>query len=195
MSIVRVNPDSVRLYAANATEQLALCRTELETLVRSAVEVRYFGPNAVAFKTSCGQMAAEFSTALLSDLVKIADAVRTSTSNIAASLGGVPIAISVDGSPVTVPPVPPADGTFDVDVSALEALKPVVTRHLASVQSALTEHLNALSGTDWQGTAKTAAVDAVTGFTSAAQGKATSAEAEVNRFIDSQIQSVLAADR
>jgi hypothetical protein len=195
MSIIRVNPESVRLYAAKATERLGLCRTELEALVRAAVEVHYVGPNAVTFKSECGRLAAEYSTHLLHDIVNITDAVRASTSNIASSLGGTPVAIGVDGSPVTVPPVPPADGTYDVDVSALEALKPVVTARIAAVHGALTEHLDGLTATDWQGAAKTAAVDAVSRFTGVAQGKASEAETQINAFVDRQIDAVLAADR
>jgi hypothetical protein len=195
MSVIRVNPESVRQYAAAATERFAHSRTELEGLVREAVEVRYYGPNAVEFKTRCGQMTAEYSTKLLADLTQIADAVRASTSAIASSLGGVPLVLSVDGSPVTAPPVPPADGTFDVDVSALEALKPVVSRRIDAVRQALSEHLTALRSTDWEGAAKASAVDAVTTFTNQAQTKATEAETAINAFIDSQISSVLAADR
>jgi len=104
MSVIRVNPESVRQYAAAATERFAHSRTELEGLVREAVEVRYYGPNAVEFKTRCGQMTAEYST-------------------------------------------------------------------------------------------KASAVDAVTTFTNQAQTKATEAETAINAFIDSQISSVLAADR
>jgi hypothetical protein len=194
-SVIRVNPDSVRQYASAATERFGHSRTELEGLVRAAVEVRYFGPNAVEFKTRCGQMAAEYSTKLLADLTQIAEAVRGSTSAIASSLGGVPLVLSVDGSPVAAPPVPPADGTFDVDVSALEALKPVVTRHLGAVRQALTDHLTSLRATDWEGTAKAGAVDVVTTFTNQAQAKATEAETALASFIDAQISSVLAADR
>jgi hypothetical protein len=194
-SVIRVNPDSVRQYAAAATERFGYSRTELEALVREAVEVRYFGPNAVEFKSRCGQMAAEYSTKLLADLTQIADAVRGSTSAIASSLGGVPLVLSVDGSPVGAPPVPAADGTFDVDVSALEALKPVVTRHIGAVRQALTDHLTSLKATDWEGAAKGSAVSAVTTFTTQAQTKAAEAETAITSFIESQISSVLAADR
>lgn len=195
MSIIRVNPESIRLYAAQATEQLGACRTELEALVRAAVEVRYFGPNAVMFKTECGRLAAEYSTRLLHDVVQIADAVRGSTSNIASSLGGAPVSIAVDGAPVAGPPVPPADGAFDVDVSALEALKPLVTSHTSAVSGALGAHLNALSATDWHGAAKASAVETVSRFTAAAQSRAAEAGSQINLFIDRQITGVLAADR
>jgi hypothetical protein len=195
VSVIRVNPESVRRYATTATEHLGQCRVQLEGLVRSAVEVRYYGPNAVTFKTECGRLAAEYSTQLLHDISQIADAVGASTSNIAGSLGGAPIAIAVDGSPLTAPPVPADDGSVDVDVSALEALKPVVTAHAASVRSALADHLTDLRATDWEGSAKAAAVDAVARFTSAAQTRATEAETQINAVVDRQINSVLAADR
>jgi hypothetical protein len=195
MSVIRVNRESLRHYASSATDRFGHSRTELEALIREAVEVRYFGPNAVEFKTRCGQMAAEYSTKLLQDFTSIAEAVRASTTAIASSLGDVPIVLSVDGSPVAAPPVPPADGgVVDIDVSALEALKPVVSRRIAAVRDALTQHLSSLQGTDWEGEAKNSAVDAVSRFTSAAQQKATDAETSINAYIDSQISSVLAAD-
>ena len=91
MTVVRVNPQSVHAYGADAQEKFTEIRTQLQTLVNEVTEVRYFGPNAVDFKTRAGQMAAEFANNLNKDLGAIAEAIRTSTSNIAASLGGAPL--------------------------------------------------------------------------------------------------------
>src|ERR1043166_1987242 len=76
MALIRVNPDSIRQYAAAAQSQFDAVRGELQGLVSDAVEVRYFGPNAVEFKTRCGQMAVDFAQRLGQDLGRIADAVR-----------------------------------------------------------------------------------------------------------------------
>ena len=93
MTIVRVEPGSVRAYATSAQQQFEGIHSELTTLVNDAVGVHYQGPNAVSFKTKAGQMAAEFANSLSKDMGQIADAVRASTSNIAGSLGGAPIQI------------------------------------------------------------------------------------------------------
>jgi hypothetical protein len=195
MSVIRVNPESVRQYATSATERFGLCRTELEALINAAVGVRYYGPNAVHFKTTCGQMAVDFSTQLLADITRIAEAVSASTTAIASSLGGAAVVVSVDGTAVSAPPVPPTDETVDIDVSALDGLKPDTTRHLTAVREALGEHLTALQGTDWEGAAKESAVGAVSTFTTQAQQRATDAELAINAYIDEQITSVQAADR
>ena len=81
---------------------------ELVSLVNDVVAVRFFGPNAVAFKTDCGKVAADFANKLNADMGAMADAVRTSTSNIAASLGGSPITIQLDSKAIT--PAEPGDG-------------------------------------------------------------------------------------
>jgi hypothetical protein len=195
MTVIRVNPESVRNYATNATELFGNSRTQLESLISAVVEVRYYGPNAVGFKTQAGQMAADFSTQLLNDFTAIAGAVQASTTAIASSLGGTPVTISVDGTPLTAPVVPPADETVDVDTSALEGLKPVVTQYLSAVSQALTDHLTSLQGTDWEGTAKTTAVETVSTYATTAQTRVTEAETAIKGYIDSQISSVTAADR
>ena len=59
----------------------------------------------------------------------MAEAVRTSTTNIAAALGGSPISIRLDPRPIT-PPTPAAVDFVDVDTAALEALTPIVGRPL-----------------------------------------------------------------
>ena len=90
MTVIRVNPDSVRQYAGAAQQQFDAIRVELQGLVNDATTVRYFGPNSVDFKTHCGQMASDFGRRLAQDLGQIADAVRSSTTAIATSLGGAP---------------------------------------------------------------------------------------------------------
>lgn len=195
MSIIRVNPDSVRAYGRTASGQFEQMRAALERLTHDVVAVRYFGPNATAFKTAAGTMAVEFANALITDLNGIAEAVRASTSSISASLGGAGVDIVFDGSPVAMPDVPAATDVVDIDTSALEALRPVVTQHFATLQAALSEHLRALQSTDWEGTAKLGAVDAVTTFTNSGRTKAEDAQRNLHQAIDDQISAVLAADR
>lgn len=195
MSVIRVNPDSIRQYAAAAQGEFDAVRSELVGLVDDAVGVRYSGPNAVDFKSHCGQMAADFGLRLGMDLGHIADAVRASTSAVSASLGGAPISIAVNASPVPVPPVPRGDGSVEIDPTGLEALKPVVTRHISAIVDQLSAHLRNLQATDWEGQAKQSAVAAVTGFTSAAESRATEAQSCITAYIDAQISDVMAHDR
>ena len=60
MTLIRVNPESVRSYGTQAQSLFESMTTSLDRLVNDVVAVRYFGPNAVAFKTECGRMAADF---------------------------------------------------------------------------------------------------------------------------------------
>ncbi|HEU5001251.1 MAG TPA: hypothetical protein VFW71_00535 [Actinomycetota bacterium] len=195
MPVIRVNPDSIRQYAAAAQGQFDAVRSELVGLVDDAVGVRYFGPNAVDFKSHCGQMAADFSLRLGQDLGHIADAVRAATSAVSASLGGAPISIAVNGAALPVPPVPRGDGSVEIDPTGLEALKPVVTRHISAIVDQISAHLRTLQGTDWEGQAKQSAVSAVSGFTSAAQSRANEAQTSITSYIDAQISDVMARDR
>lgn len=195
MAVIRVNPASIVQYASFATQQFERIRLDLQLLTQDAVTVRYFGPNAVGFKTEIGQIAVDFSRALLKDLGQIAEAVSLATSNIAHALGGAPVRIAVNGSPVAMPAVDAGDGAVDIDTAALEELKPSVARRLGTVDAALQEHLVRLEATDWQGQAKLGAVEAVGRFTAAARARTQETRASVARSIDQQIQSVLAADR
>ena len=195
MTLIRVQPDSIRQYASVAQQNFDAVRVELQALVSDAAGVQYFGPNAVDFKTRCGQMASDFATSIGQDLSAIADAVRASTTNIAGSLGGGAISISVNSSPVSVPAIAAGDGSVEIDTAGLEGLKPTVARHIEAIGSQLDAHLRSLTATDWQGAAKEGAVNAVTGFTNAARSKAAEAQSSITAYIDSQIASVLASDR
>lgn len=194
MTLIRVNPASVRQYGTEAQSIFDGMHTSLVDLVNQAVEVRYFGPNAVTFKTECGRMAADFANRLHLDLAAMADTIRVSTSNIAASLGGAPISITVDARPI-VPPSPQVVDYVDVDTSALEGLMPVVSNRFDSLRQSLTTNLNRLQGTDWEGNAKLQAVDAVAQFTASARTKCDSADTAVTSYIRNQLQMVVAADR
>lgn len=194
MTVVRVNPSSVRDYGSDAQAKFDAIRTELVGLVNAVTEVRYFGPNAVDFKTKSGQIAADFANKLNQDLGAIADAVRVSTSNIAASLGGAPVAISVNGASIS----PPAAATVDyvdVDTSALDALKGTVDRHFAAINALFDGHLQKLNSTDWTGNAREQAITAVRTFTSAAKSKSNEAQQSLTTFITNQVQSVISADK
>lgn len=194
MTVIRVNPESVRAYGTDAQTRFEAIRSELETLVRQVTEVRYFGPNAVDFKTRSGQMAADFANKLTQDMGAIAEAVRTSTTNIAASLGGAPVVINVAGGTISPPAVQSVD-FVDVDTSALENLKGVVDRHFSVIIDNFDQHLQRLQATDWQGNAREQAVGQVQGFTASAKSRTAEAQASLNQYISSQLQSVTTADR
>jgi len=194
MTVVRVNPASVREYGTDAQAKFDAIRNELVGLVNAVTEVRYFGPNAVDFKTRSGQIAADFANKLNQDLGAIADAVRVSTSNIAASLGGAPVTISVNGSAISPPAVATVD-YVDVDTSALDALKGTVDRHFAAINGLFDGHLQKLNGTDWTGNAREQALTAVRTFTTAAKSKSNEAQQSLTTFITKQVQSVITADK
>lgn len=194
MTVIRVNPESVRAYGTDAQARFEAIRAELVALVNAVTEVRYFGPNAVDFKTRSGQMAADFANKLTLDMGAIADAIRTSTTNIASSLGGAPVIINVAGGTIAPPAVQSVD-YVDIDTSALEALKGVVDRHFSMITDNFEQHLQRLMGTDWQGNAREQAVGQVQGFTASAKSRSAEAQASLNQYITTQLQSVTTADR
>lgn len=194
MTLIRVNPASVQQYGRDAQAAFEQMHHSLVELVGEVVAVRYFGPNAVAFKTECGRLAAEFAGRLHLDMAAMADAVRRSTSNIATALGGQPIHIGVDARPI-VPPAPEVVDVVDVDTAALEAMVPVIARRFDDLRQQLTRNFQQLQATDWEGYAKLAAVDAVGGFTSSARHTCDAAEQSLADAIRRQVQAVVAADR
>ena len=194
MTLIRVNPESVQRYGFEAQSIFDEMHASLRGLVDDVVAVRYFGPNAVAFATESGRLAADFANRLHLDMSAMADAVRASTSNIAAALGGQPISLRIDGRPIS-PPAPPVVAFVDVDTTALEGLIPVVAGRFESLRSALTSHLGRLQATDWEGNAKLAAVDAVAGFTASSRASCDTAELAITGYVRQQLQAVVAADR
>ncbi len=194
MTLIRVNPASVRHYGREAQAGFERMHHALTALVEEVVAVRYSGPNAVAFTTECGRIAADFAHRLHLDLSAMADAVRRSTSNIAAALGGQPIHLRVDARPIT-PTSPDVVDVVDVDTAALEAVVPAVVRHFDLLREELTRHHQRLQATDWDGNAKRAAVEAVGTFTTSARQRCDVAERSLTDFIRRQIRSVVSADR
>lgn len=195
MSDVRVNPPSVRAYGQTAQETFGNIRTSLETLVSDMVAVDYYGPNAVDFKNKCGELASGLANALTKDMTKIADAVKTTTSNIAASLGGGPVDIQFNGSPISPPAVPTGDESVGANLPALEGMKATANTHFQAVTEQFTNHLSSLQNTDWVGTAKENAVGAVTTFTNGAKQKIQEANTEMTSFIDKQIEQITKANK
>ena len=197
MSDVRVNPPSVRAYGTSAQEAFGSIRTSLfETLVSDAVSVDYYGPNAVDFKTKCGQLATDLANALTTDMTKIADAVKTTTSNIASALGGPPVDIQFNGSQISAPAVPTGDESVGANLPALEGMKGTAKRHFTAISEQFTNHLSSLQNTDWVGTAKdNAGLGAVTGFTNGAKSKVEEANTQMTTFIDKQIDEINKANK
>lgn len=194
MTVVRVNPTSVRQYGNDAEAKFGEIRSELVNLVNAVTEVRFFGPNAVQFKTNAGQLAADFANKLNKDIASIAQAMRSSTSAIAGSLGGEPIVIDVNVSPISPPGVESVD-YVDVDTSALESLTGTVNGHFSRITGLFDEHLQKLVATDWEGNAKEQASQAVRAFTQRAKASAEQAQQSLNKFISNQVQAVTAADK
>jgi hypothetical protein len=194
MTLIRVNPESVRAYGRETQQAFDAMHRSLAGLVDEVVGVRYFGPNAVTFKTACGRMACEFAKRLHLDISAMADAVRISTSNIATALGGQPIHVRIDDRPVT-PPLPVTVDYVDVDTAALEALVPAVGQRFELLRGHLTSNLERLRATDWEGVAKLTAVDVVAGFTASARAKCDEAEASLADVIRRQVDAVVTADR
>jgi hypothetical protein len=192
---IRVEPRSVKAYGTKAQGRFDGIRQDLVALVNEVATVHYFGPNAAQFKKGSAELAADFSSRLLKDIAAIANAVRSSTSSIANSLGGQPISIQVNGSAVPIPSINEGDGAVDVDLSALEHLTPIVKARFGKINEGLKGHLADLRGTDWTGTAKTSTVDGVSRFTTAATQKSAEAEKSIVDYIREQIQATRQADR
>lgn len=192
-TVIRVDPASVVNYGNQAQAKFEQIRSELEALVRAVVEVRYFGPNAVQFKTQAGELASTFANNLNADMGAMADAIRTSTTNIAASLGGSPIVIEVSGTPI-VPPAPETVDYVDVDTAALEGLKSTVSTHFGTITGLIEDHQAAFMATDWQGNARQNAEGMVQQFTRSATTKSSEAEQALTSYITSQIEAATTAD-
>jgi hypothetical protein len=196
--MVRISVDakSLTTYGTAAEHAFKAVRTELTGLVHSCATVPYEGPNSAAFKNGCGKLASDFSTSLLADIGKFTEAVREVTTGIARSLGGHPVSIQFNGSPVTAPTVPSSDGNFTmVDTAPLHQLKATVHGHFGKINTHLDEHLRAFQQAKWEGHAREAAHGALKTFTTNTKADVSEAQNKISKFIDEQIQSATSADQ
>lgn len=194
MTVIRVNPQSVRNYGTSAQSCFDEMRDALVQAVDQVATVHYFGPNATSFKQQSGALAASFANQLSQSMQSMASAVQASTSSIASSLGGAPVSIAVQTTQITPPDVATVD-YVDLDTSALEALKPQIAARFSALQAGLDRNLAALSGTDWTGNAKDTAVQQVKAYTTKSKQSCDEAQRSLQQFIDNQLSSAIAADR
>lgn len=194
MTVIRVNPTSVRNYGTTAQTCFNDMRTALVQVVDQVANVHYFGPNATMFKQNSGQVAALFANKLSQDMKAMATAVQDSTSSIASALGGEPLTITVETSPISPPDVPTVD-YVDLDTSALAALGPLIGARFSDLEGVLERNLRELSSTDWSGTAKDSAVEKVRIYTVKSVKSCEEAKESLQKFISDQLVSVLAADK
>lgn len=193
--VVRVLPDSVIKYQDGAKDQFSSIHTNLTNMIESVVNVRYFGPNAMKFKTECGQLATEFANKLSEEVGGIVGVVNTATSNIAGSLGEGRLALTWEAKPFTAPTPAAGDGAVDVDHGALGELKTAVAAKFDDINNLLGQHLQALVATDWTGVAKDTVSEEVTGRTTRTQATVTENANKLNTVIQQQIDDVVAADK
>ena len=194
MSLKRVNPTDVQAYGTAAQGYFDSIFTSLTTLCDNVVGVHYFGTNAYQFKYDAGELAEAFARSMATDLGNLADGIRKTTSNIAGSLGGQAISVSVSGKPINAPAPQPDTGIQEVDPSALTDLISTVGTRFSEINDAMTGHQTRLQNTDWKGDAKDGTVALVTGWTTKAKAKATEAQTKLVEFINRQIEQVNAAD-
>ena len=192
---VHISRESVLAYGRAAQECFNAIHSELKQLVDDSVDVTYYGQQGVLFKTKCGQLASDFANGLSTDVRSIGEAVQRSTTAIREALGGDPVTIQFDGATIPVPAVPPSDDAVGVDEGALESLKGVLASHFARIQQQFDDHLAKLRATDWRGTAKDNAVDAVSRFTTTAKSKVDEANNNLATYIDQQLEAVRASNR
>lgn len=191
---IRVNPASIVEYGGKAQAAFDTIHTSLKSLTDTVTEVHYFGPNAVTFKTELGAMAETLATTVSNNMGIMADAINTSTSNISQALGGEPVRITINPTPIVAPPVAAVD-FVDVDTSALDTLKSTVTAKFDEICTQLDGNAANLHATDWLGTAKENATGEVDDCTGRSTGACSDTAQQINDTIQAQIDSVLAADR
>lgn len=192
---IRVNAVSIRQYAGQASSEFENARTALERMLRDAADVRYFGPNADGFKRDLTTRTTDFANQLLKQFQSIAEAVEVTTGAIAQSLGGAPVHLNLNVSPLQAPAIPPSPADiFELDTAGLDAVNASSKAQLEIVKNAIASNQRALVATDWFGDAKQAAVSAVLKATQSAQAAAEEASADITKYIAEQIRIVKSQD-
>lgn len=192
-SLKRVDPGSVATYGPAANTHAGNVFSVLQGLLNDVVGVQYFGPNAFKFKTDAGKQADTFADAFMKDFINFAQSVASQTSNLAGSLGGGKINITVDVSKLN-PPTPEVVDYVEVETTALTELIETVDRRFQSVKDELDSHVKTVKGLDWIGNTQQNTMEFVTTWTSKARTTADDARTALVDFIKAQIEQVDAAD-
>ena len=192
---IKVEPESIKQYGKKAQQHFDKIRQDLQVMANTIENAPYQGDNAADFKNECAEMMAKFSKGFLEDLGAIAQSVRTTTTNIAQALGGQPIIIKVDGTPIKPQKRHSKDGKVQsVDTIALKSLPTILNTRFDSAKSELRNHLRALDATAWEGNGKKVAVDKVGEFTRKANSHADEAKKSIIDYVNKQLEAVFAAD-
>ena len=194
MTVIKVNPESIHTYGKKAQKHFDDIRHHLQVMADEADRVPYAGNNAEKFKAETARLLSEYSKAMLKDLGTIADAIRVTTSNIAQSLGGQPITISVNGTPIVPQPVKKGDGTHLLDTERFLQLPGKLTANFDAIDNQLAIHLRSLTATVWEGKAKHDCVQLVGDFTNTAKKDTAEAKRSVIDYITKQTASAIEGD-
>ena len=195
MTLIRVEPESIRRYGHAAQANFDGMHASLVELVNQVVAVRYFGPNAFRFKSEVGRLAADFANRLHLDMQAMAEAVRTSTTNIAAALGGSPIAIRLDPRPIT-PPAPAVGRLRRRRHRRPRGAGPGRRRPLrVAPAGAELEPSRSCRPPTGRATPSGSWSRRSRRVTASARARCDAAEGAITSFVRSQLESVLAADR
>lgn len=196
---IEVHPEKVKAYGNKAQHHFDKLRQDLQIITNAVDRAPYEGTNASYFKNTTGEMVSQFSQRFLEDMQEISQLVRVTTSNIAQALGGQPITIRVDGSKIVPQKVSAnADGSQKVDTVALGNLPTIMHTRFQSIRNGLKAHQRDFTDfhvIGWRSKAKASADQAIGSFTNNASRRASEAEAEIVKFIKSQLEAIQAADR
>lgn len=190
----RVGLESVQAYPGQATAHATAITATLNSMVKSVVEVQYFGPNAFNFKTQAGQLAEKWAEGFLTTFLNFTDAVTKSTTNISGSLGGNAVNNSFAADAIVAPAAEPDRGFVEVETTALDTLISTVASQFDAVRTEIDSHLNTVRSLDWAGNAQQKAIEMAEMMTSKLKESANTGQTSIVEFINKQKSTVEEAD-
>jgi hypothetical protein len=193
-SFKRVGLESVQGYPGQASAHATTITTTLNSMIKSVVEVQYFGPNAFNFKTQAGQLAEKWAEGFLTTFLNFTDAVTKSTTNISGSLGGNAVNNSFAADAIKAPAAEPDRGFVEVETTALDSLIGTVGGYFDAVRSEIDSHMRTVESLDWAGNAQQKAIGMAQQMTATLKESANTGQTSIVEFISKQITSVDEAD-
>ena len=196
-SLKVVNPPEVLAYGTRVNTRVDEMFTELNLLSQNCVDVDYEGTNALAFKTEAGTRAVEFGKALALQINDLKAGIAAATSAIAGSLGGGAISLDLSDNVIVAPTPRPDTGVQVAAPAALSDLITQVNTRFANLATAI-DGLNALpenSRTGWMGDARNSTEEFVATWSKNAKDTCETARESFNKFITTQRDAVVEADR
>lgn len=186
----RVNPASIREFESAAQGVVDAIQQELRLLTSELANYQYQGHNARGFVDSVNSILQDLAWDLNGNLLRIGDALLSTTSHIVVSLAGRPIRLTLEAGGLLLHWQAPYEADQRAGLKNLPELESMVLERFRNIELHLDRLHAALVIVDWQGPARDRLVVEIHRLTKGAQSGIQTHLAELHYNINQQTMTL-----